>query len=84
MTGAAAGDDGDGLSWAARVRPHVNYLVLGVACYRGIGDGDGVQGRVDQVGWVVDKVSSRHCWCEELEGRGRSGWLLFCIVLCLP
>lgn len=59
MAGAATGDDGDLGSILGRTA--VDDFVVGVKGERRVGEGDGLESGVDQVGWVVDEVfGSRH------------------------
>lgn len=57
MTGTTAGDDGDAFRSIA-VGATVDNLVGGVEGKRWVRQGQGVEGSVDEVGWVVNEVFS--------------------------
>lgn len=51
---------------------------MGVEGERRVGEGDGLEGGVDQVGWVIDEVFGRchgHVCCVVFY-RGREGYLV--------
>jgi hypothetical protein len=55
MAATATGYKGD-VGFGREVGFDVDYLAREIARYRGIGEGDGGEGRVDEMGRVVDEV----------------------------
>ena len=68
MPAAAAGDEGDVFGGGGG---GVDDFVGSVEGEGGVGEGNGVEGGVDEVGWVVDEV---FC-CERF-----SLWILICMI----